>query len=66
MICEKERLKTRGRAGLRKETGGNTYIGQRGMCKHRKSFKDILMIIVFYDCWPVSLEVNKNTKQDLN
>lgn len=42
----------------------HTYIGQGGMCKHRKSFKDILMIIIFYNCWPVGLKV-KNTKQDL-
>lgn len=62
MICGKK--KTRGGWGgsLRKETRANTYIGQRSMCKHRKSFKNILVVIIFYDCWPVSLNVNKNTK----
>lgn len=43
----------------------HTYIGQGGMCKHRESFKDILMIIVFYNSWPVSLKANRNTKCEL-
>lgn len=43
----------------------HTYIGQGGMCKHRKSFKDILMIIIFYNSWPVSLKARETQRMNL-
>jgi hypothetical protein len=62
-------MKGRKDGGAKKGKGSqsiHTYIGQGGMCKHRKSFKDIFMIIIFYNSWPVSLKVNRNIKHDLN
>lgn len=64
-----ERNNEAGERGTQKEKGSqlaHTYIGQGGVCKHRKTFKDILMIIIFYNGWPVSLKANRNAKHELN
>lgn len=57
----------RKKGGTGKEKVGqlaHTYIGQGGVCKHRKSFKDILVIIIFDNSWPVSLKANRKMKHE--
>lgn len=61
----KEKVKKRGIGKEKASQLAHTYIGQGGMCKHGKPFKDILMIIIFYNSRPVGLQGNRNTKHEL-